>query len=269
MKQPTKEEAGALFKISGLVMNSYIFQRTVVLAVHRDGKLLDHGTGTLLEIEGDNLVVTAAHVVKNYDLPEIQITATSTPSNLKTEPAFKDCFGGERNESLDVAFLKLSARCLSQLTEKSFLHLEDLEAFPVNLAKDLILMFGMPEAERRLVDLNSHVFKSFCYATRLPADIDWSRPGPSPVDLEFSYPEILDDLAAGGLTKMPNPSGMSGGGLWRAHYGEHLVWSPTHLRMIGINTEHESNTNLVRSNRIENLLHLLALHYESANQIPQ
>ena len=254
-------------KVSGAAMNSYIFRRTVVLAAHRGGKLIGHGTGTLLQLEGDQLVVTAAHVVKDFDASEIQVVATSEPSNLKNAPAFKDCFGGDWDEALEVAFLKVSKDCLSQLVEKVFLDPSDLEPYPINLTSDAILMFGMPEDSHKQLDSNSHVFSSFCYVTKKPLDIDWSYPGPRPVELEFDYPKVVDDLATGVPTEMPNPRGMSGGGLWRAHATEHLIWSPDRLKMIGINTEHESKANLVRANRIENLLHLLAWHYESPNRM--
>ena len=57
---------------------------------------------------------------------------------------------------------------------------------------------------------------------------------------------------------LPDPQGMSVGGLWRVKYAGTTIWTPANLRLVGILTEYHEDQRQVKANRVENLYHLLS-----------
>lgn len=256
------EQKKQILRASKAVVNRYIFDRTVVLAAH-DGKgIHSHGTGMLLRICNQPIVVTAAHVIKDIDPKTIQLITTEEPSNVRFAPAAGDLYGGDASEELDVGFLRIADPASRFLTNKRFLNLEDLEFFPTGLPSDLAILFGMPGTEHKERIRDVHSFGSFTYMTSFPGDMDWSAPGNRAAVLSIGYDETVEDVFTGRDVPLPDPHGMSGGGLWRARFAGTTIWTLDRMRLVGILTEFHDDRHEVKANRVENLYHLLSHHFD-------
>lgn len=264
--QVTLEQKLQVLQQSKPAINRYIFCRTVVIAVHNEQTIIDHGTGMLLRIGDDHLVVTAAHVIRNYPPESLQIISQEVASDVRVEPAHGDLFGGQVNADLDVGFLRLSSECVTRLIGKSFLTLNDFELYPNALSTDLAIVFGLPEQLHTQPQTNLHSFGSFTFLSNIPVDVDWTSPGSRPLELEIEYPQEVHDGFTHAQQTLPAPRGMSGGGLWRANFRENQLWIPERMRLIAILTTHDCNAQTIRGNRVESLFHLLALHFEAASK---
>ena len=249
-----------IMRASKGLIERYIFDRTVVLATHDETKVLKFGTGMLLRVDNQSIVITAAHVIKNVDPETIQLTTTEAPSNRRFAPSTGDIYGGEFSDELDVGFLRIRDSA-SLLATKQFLSLEDLEFFPTGLTTDLAILFGMPGTEHKQPSPGVHSFGSFTYMTSFPEDVDWSASGHRPTTLSVGYEQLVEDTFTGQEKELPAPYGMSGGGLWRARFAGRALWTPDQLRLVGILTEFDEAKREVAANRVENLYHLLASHF--------
>lgn len=262
-----KQKILVLNESKGLI-NRHIFDRTVVLAVINETTITKHGTGMLLQVDGHQIVVTAAHVIKDIDPRSIQIISTETPSNIRFAPRSGDLFGGGLNDELDVGFLRIEGSAAPLLIGKKFLTLDDFDFFPTGLTEDLAILFGMPGTEWKKPASDVHSFASFTYITEFPADVDWSAPGHRPAVIPTGYEATVEDAFSRKVMELPDPHGMSGGGLWRARFAGAPIWTADRLRLVGILTEFDEDVREVHANRVENLYHLLALHF-SLPEIPR
>lgn len=257
----TLETKKQILRESKDLINRYIFDRTVVLAVHNEESILKHGTGMLLRIDGQPLVITAAHVIKDVDPETIQLITTESPSNIRCSPRGGDLYGGAESEDLDVGFLRIGDSALPLLERKKFLTLDDFDLFPTELGTDLAILFGMPGTEHIQLGDDFHSFRSLTFQTGFPSDLDWSSPGSRPILLGIDYAEEVEDVFTGQNVELPNPHGMSGGGLWRARYAGSVIWTPERLKLVGILTEFDEDRREIKANRVENLYHLLSHHF--------
>lgn len=255
------DEKKQILRASKALLNRYIFDRTVVLAIHDEHSIHSYGTGMLLRIEEQPLIITAAHVIKDVDPETIQVITTEEPSNFRLAPRMGDLYGGDFDQDLDVGFLQIRSPQSPLLSRKRFLGLADLEFFPQNLTHDLAILFGMPGAEHREPIQGVHSFGSFTYMTSFPGDLDWASPGNRPAILSAGYDESVEDVFSGKQIELPDPHGMSGGGLWRARFAGAQIWTADRLRLVGILTEFDGGRREVTANRVENLYHLLSHHF--------
>ena len=127
------EQKKQILRGSKALMNRFIFDRTVVLAVHDESSIRKHGTGMLLRVDNQPIVITAAHVIKDIDTEAIQLITTEQPTNIRHAPAVGDLYGGDVSDELDVGFFRIRDLQSPLFADKKFLSLEDLEFFPTAL----------------------------------------------------------------------------------------------------------------------------------------
>ena len=260
-----KEQKLAILTESSSLINRYIFDRSVVIAAHDEKEPFDHGTGMLLMLAEAPIVVTAAHVINRHKPEALQIVSAEKPSNIRNAPSGKYFKGGNKCGQTDVGFLHLSEDCANNLGNKKFLALDDFDLFPNGLAEDLAVIFGMPEDMHKVEQGIVHCYESFSYYSNIPTDFDWASTQQRPIQVVMEYPETVEDAFARMFTGLPEPFGMSGGGIWRARFKGSVIWTPERLRLIGINAEFYRKKRTVKANRIEGLLRLLADHFPSAD----
>ena len=248
--------------LSVKLMNRYIFDRTVVIAAHNEDQPFDHGTGTLVQIGDERIVVTAAHVVKRHEPERLQIVGAENASNLRNAPVEKEVLGGGLDEDLDVGFIRVTPIVVERLKGKSFITLDEL--FPVGVSDDLSLNFGMPEAAHQKENNKVHRYDSFSYFTNIPDDFDWKSHEQRPLDVWMDYPAEVENTLTGRVEALPDPKGMSGGGIWRARFKDAKIWTPERVRLISINSEFYEEKRQIRANRTEALVQLLARHLPAA-----
>ena len=248
------------------LMNRYIFERTVVIAAHNEDEPFDHGTGTLVQIGDERIVVTAAHVVRRHEPERLQIVGEERVSNLRSAPVAKEVLGGGLDDKLDVGFVRITPDLVARLHGKAFIGLEDIELFPVGVSQDLSLNFGMPEAAHQEEQEKFHRYDSFSFFTKVSDEFDWKSGKRRPLDIWMDFPAEVDNTFTGRAEALPNPKGMSGGGIWRAHFGGEEAWRPENVRLIGINSEFYEEKRQIRANRMEALVELLSRYFPRAAQ---
>lgn len=279
------EQNVKILEASKKIINQHLFERTVVLAAYNKNGIFNHGTGILVEVQGRKLVITAAHVVKGIDPAAIQLITTEFPSNVRFEPRSGDLQGGDVGEELDVAFLYIDDAATPLLSAKRFVRLEDMELFPTGLKTDLAILFGMPGTEHEKPAKNVDVFKTFTYMTFFPDDANRRKsqtavqppvmyydeffpvdsventPDEESVLLTVNYDQMVKDVFTGEAMELPDPHGMSGGGIWRTRFANSTIWTPANLHLVGIMTEFDEERRELRANRLENLYNLLSKHF--------
>jgi hypothetical protein len=252
------------------ILELYINQHSVVVTAHDGSQVIDHGSGTLFNIEGTYLILTAAHVIKNYAEGDIDIIGTYAPSSVRVAPIRKRYWGGSMFDKLDVAYLVLPEECISLFGHESFLTLDAMELYPEQLPKDLTVFFGFPDVQHDRPRERHERFQPFMYVAGIEDDIDWSQEWQRPTQIKMEYPHTVLDARTRMEAVLPDPSGMSGGGIWRSNINRVPVsvpWTASNAKLIGIGTDWLEAKEAITANRIEVAVHLLAEEFRSAGEL--
>lgn len=253
------------------ILSQHLARFTPVVIIHDGDKILDHGSGVFLLIENRPIVVTAAHVIKDYPDDMIHVLGTFTPSDYRQITAEqKEYWGGEIGDELDVGYLVLPEKCIDYFGKQAFLTLDKIDAYPEELSTDLTVFYGMPEVLHDRLPENQDRFQPFMYMAGIEDGTDWSNPKKRQIDLTMEYPLIVrDTLTMRDVTTL-KPSGMSGGGLWRSYINKTsttAVYAAELSKLIAIGTEWLEPSGKIKANRIEVVLHLLSLQFPMLNEI--
>lgn len=244
-------------------INRHLFDRSLGIVAHDGMKPLEHGTGMLLGLEEGPVIVTAAHVIKPFKREQLQFLTTERPSNFLAAPTRLEFLGGETFGELDLGFLQPTPMSVRLLDEKKCIRLEELDVFPTDLSSDLAICFGLPEAIHQVQGHNIHCYNTFTYLTNIPDEFDWNGEDKPSNSIFMEYPKAVEDVFTGRWEDLPEPYGMSGGGMWRVTFKCDGLWTLDQVRLIGINTEFYAAERFIRANRVEALLEFLSPHFPS------
>jgi hypothetical protein len=264
----TDEEKFSLMRERLPKITRWIIDHSVGIIGHNNVKPLEHGTGILLRLEEEPIVLTAAHVVAPYTPQNLQLCATEKPSNIKVAPYEKVALGGGNLEVLDLAFLRLSPLTLEFLRAKTFLSLENIEIFPRGLENDLPIVSGFPEADHEIEGKIVHCYKLFTYFANNLDAIDWFSEQERQQHFTVEYPHETKDAFTQKYLPLSDPPGMSGGGTWRCRFNEAKPWDTTAIRLVGLNVEviDGQEVDFIRSIQMEPVLEFLGQHFPSAKE---
>jgi hypothetical protein len=259
----------------GIQLTKLLVQRlikfTPVVVINDGTKIIDHGSGTFIVIDDNPIVITAAHVIKDYPKDMIHVIGTFTPSDFsKITPIDMECWGGEPGKTLDIGYLVLGKDCIDNFGMECFATLDDIDIYPEKLSTDITVFFGMPEATHDHLPGNQDRFEPFMYAAGIDDDTDWSAGNNQQLEFTMEYPFEVPDTITGRIEKLHNPSGMSGGGLWRSNINttsETEIYTATKSRLIAIGTEWNELAGTIKANRIESVMDLLSLHFSSVEKM--
>ncbi len=251
------------------ILSRHLSRLTPVVVIHDGDQIIDHGSGTFLLIFDTPVVVTAAHVIKDYPNDMIHLVGTFKPSDYRLiTPLEKDYMGGNIEDSLDIGYLIFSNECIIHFGVESFAAIDRLELFPQKLSTDLTVFIGMPEVLHDQPSERADRFQPFMYAAGIEDDTDWLKPGNRQLELNVEYPNIVKDTITGQDVQTHNPSGMSGGGIWRSYINSTpSVYSASNSKLIAIGTEWNLSTSKIKANRIEAVVHLLSLRFPSIENL--
>jgi|GEM_PF-3198842 len=253
------------------ILSQHLKKLTPVVTAHDGEQILDHGSGTFLIIDGTPIVVTAAHVIKDYSDDMIHIIGTFIPSDYRhITPVEKEFWGGDIGESLDVGYLILPKECIDYFGIESFVTLDRIELYPEKLSTDLTVFYGMPEVLHDHLSEHQDRFQPFMYMAGINDDTDWSKTDNRQLELTMEYPIIVPDTITGQNVTTQNPSGMSGGGIWRSYINrttESSLYTGALAKLFGIGTDWIESTGNIRANRIGAVMHLLSMRFSSVEKI--
>lgn len=218
------------------------------------------GSGVLLQIEERRYLLTASHVFEHAVVgrPIVAIAGERFVS-LASAPRWrtKPLPGGV--DRADLAVVELGQGRTDAWHGVSFLGLADIDPFGPDLEAapaTAFMALGYPRSKQPKV-LRDGSYAAFLYhfVTHLEPIPPDSAVGADPsLHLVIGY-DRQDFVGTPGVTKMPDPDGMSGGGLWRIPGALTSERPVGHL--VGILTGHHARPRLILASRIGEVLRFL------------
>lgn len=186
------------------------------------------------------------------------------PTQIRPKIVASGVRGGATCEPVDVSWIELDAETAIGLGKK-FIHLSQIQSGINHIGDDLVVMNGYPGAfTREYTDkVVSAQSLSFFGGTIAPSEwsksaIAWPHCLTSKHHLVAAYPENGNQSLDGQPIQLPEPDGMSGGGLWWMPLNAERKWRSNQLRLIGINTEWNSDERWLSANQTQYWLELVA-----------
>lgn len=126
MSQFTQADfAAAVARMDALMPYDTAWMSTVAFLVIRDKNFCVHGTGTLVRIENEFLLITATHVIEFVNAQNLLVLRTDSKNKDDIIPL--EAAGLLLPQKhLDITFLRLNPETISSLGEKAFLRLDQL-----------------------------------------------------------------------------------------------------------------------------------------------
>lgn len=255
-------------------LSHFVFRHSVGLGLYRSRNYIENGSGTLFKIGSRYFIATAAHCIKRLDLANIRIAYCETKYSDQFTLAKKGTLGGDTGDPYDVGYLELDRRVVER-TPAEFLTLDQvaLEHDPV---ESLVFLFGFPS---EIVPKDEAIKQRRFRLRYLGLLTLMAKPDLLPdfvnqdTDLVLMYPEEAVSGHKRRRQLVPNPEGISGGGIWI--YNPNLA-SPVigahNARFIGIQKSWFEPQRVVIGNKVISFLRLLGRDYpelrEMLNQNP-
>jgi hypothetical protein len=263
-----REEPGQLQRATTDAAEDFVARRTVLVGVFDPNFEcgIRRGTGTCILIGGRYLIATAAHLF--VDLPESSrvgvMPLTTTPSgDILLAAAHNHCGGRDRDE-VDVAWLELEEAPARQLG-RDFLTLDGLEPHYDGVAGEPLFSYGFPDEVKITPKANGQsdiefAVQSYSTVVLAPASIDPSfRPDPAfDIFARYSTRAVEGRLPEGRVPKLPGAPGLSGGGFWRISVNRAGIWTPSDLRLVGIEHAWQPEDEWFRATKVCHWLRLVA-----------
>lgn len=215
-----------------------------------DGTYTDTGSGTCVEINGRWLIATAGHVAeaKKKDLRLVprdkrqsEFCRTTIKQNYWINEKGDDLgwieLEDSEKEKLNLAFISLRSRV------KQTNHLQD----------DLCIIAGFPAADIK-VNQNFMGYGGLAYAVPTVSPDKWPPGYDEQRDILLAYYPTGFSTKGGALMSLPEPSGLSGGGIWSLGKNSEGIWSLDSIRLIGIQIAKLLRADIVRGIQINKWL---------------
>jgi hypothetical protein len=212
------------------------------------------GSAVLIKIADCYFLVTAAHVLLrsqtntlfiwgNDGLVVLEGNSHSTPLELA------------ENSKIEFSFMKLSHSLVSELKSFEFLDISNVEPNDLNHPKKLYTFVGYPCTQNKPKFYNHSIKRSIFIYTSNSLDLTVYKR----LDLLASSHLVVGFEKKKGVnqqnrnTTMPDPFGMSGGGVWRlmSYSGLSLDFTP---KLVGIGLEYHENGKCLVALRIAIIL---------------
>lgn len=248
---------------SQLVLCDYL----VTLIDREDG--MRPATGILLKVSSHLFIMTARHVVPANPTRRLWPAVREWKDVRDGLPVFSAV---HKSDTLDVAVLEVHPEgALRYFGDRRFCTLENISTFGSGRSNQGHIVTGAPAELVRLTpseDYWEYGAGLLMYWTLPIPPEEWPtvRPDATPpmpdVDIFLNYPSNeqceSDGVAPLGL---PDPHGLSGGGIWDQDFASGEMWSPAALKLIGIQCSWDSRGRYLRGIQIIHWLRLIHHHY--------
>lgn len=180
-----------------------------------------HASGVLIRYAENHYLLTAAHVVDGYDINHICIPRfnKSTFVTLGGKWHRLDPEIDRDKDKIDLAFLQLDSESISILLEEGYSFLDEKN---IGLNHELknyscYLILGFPASKSKYNKYTNNISEErFLYMTKPISSLDWLKNGDFDKDRNICLirKEMGINQKTGQKCQMPDPRGISGGGLW-------------------------------------------------------
>jgi hypothetical protein len=230
------------------VFGDFLTRSVVAIFEHDRKSLKSYGSGTCVYYRGHYLVMTAGHVIEGISNDRLSLVYKCGPSD-DIVPIDAVFFRIDRTIGLDVGFLVLRSD-VARVLNKQFLTDNYFDVAPANLATDLVALNGFPGGYFYVEGKKHHKFGSLTYITICEETNKWHKLVNPEMQIEFGYPNTVDDAVTNQPFDLPDVEGMSGGGMWLLNINPKKIWSPESCRLVGIIAKWNESKQYICGNRV-------------------
>jgi hypothetical protein len=231
-----------------------------------DRENLANGSGTLIQILGRVFICTAGHVIPSNPTGRIWPLLRQIRHEGDGFPAYAS-FG--RHPELDVGYLEIHPDAIEKyFGGDTFTTIDHIAVRGSGRPQHSVLVVGAPAAHREITrdSRTEMTYKAnvMTYWTVPLSVSEWpvvpvvNRPPDESVDIFLNYPKDEAISADGrGPVDLPNPEGVSGGGIWDQEFNAGRVWDPSAIKLVGIQVAWNEQERYLRGIQIRHWLRLL------------
>lgn len=211
------------------------------------------GTGTIVELKGQILLVTAEHVVSQIETAGYKGVAFSN-GNAKSYARAPYPFTKSRD--LDVAFVRIPrpeqpdsdrVPCPEHLIATSAAGVEN----------DLLFIRGFPGKFSRFFKISQGIVSETLPFGSGPGTPKWPHFDPS-VHFAIDYDPKNNEASDGSFADLPDPHGLSGAVVWNTRKAElREKWTPNDARIAGIVQRWDQDGQCLIATKIEKIFPFL------------
>lgn len=239
----------------------YISTRSVAIVIRDSVGNTATGTATCIQVGAHFLLATAGHVIEDVNDDRIELIPAGDLSSTPLPFVKRSCSPRRSASVSDIAWIELEIS-VAQDNRLRFLTPPDLQ--PGQLAADRdhgFLVHGYPHQSAIITPTSSDVESTVAF-TMMANEADLHRPLQAyEVALEYPPRDEQDDP----IVVAPAAHGLSGGGVWwHPRHEETVLLSPTHMKLVAVNTKWHQATSVLFATRIDEWLDLVARDFPDA-----
>ncbi len=243
----------------------YTFRYSVgILQCYPDIDKCRVGSGSLIQIESHYFVATAAHNLRPHTDEHTYIGFSKEHSSEQLPFIRRWPQPTDPEPNIDLGFIEISPDRARELSEKTFLPLSRIRPF-VNFWQNRVFLCGFPSeyVPAGLAQKNTFNLNGMGYLTETidPKSVNKDAKDVSR-DIFIDYDEMSVLVDQQDQFKMPEPYGISGGGLWALpKLPKGRLWSPNGTVLIGIERSWLERSRIAICTQMQFWLRLIAQEY--------
>jgi hypothetical protein len=240
MKQPiSKVKVNALNSLTEAA-RAWLDKLVCVVAVVKNNQIVDHATGTRIQWGDGRYILTAGHFAEQYTPEEITVYARTASYSVPLRVAGIQFVNRGRE---DVALLKVSDEDSwpkeYQVVPESMIC--DVE--PSVLAQSPFIIVGYPDGFKRQENKLDYDFASLCYSYAIEPPSLWHATTKRDIEFELDWPTVIYNPLVETRHFLPHGkdlAGLSGAAVWLSCINDSPIWTPQHMKLVGIFREYHS-----------------------------
>jgi hypothetical protein len=275
MDDTTKLE---ISKQATLQLKPFLYRRTISFFSSENEGEIHLASGILVSIGHRLFIATASHTVPKLPSAEIWVLSEQIAHSSDQHVPILNR-GKHPADDPDVGFLELDANTAREYLKMEACPVERLAVRGVGRSLRSVMLIGNPG---ELVRFKEHIGPGsstpepainpvvIAYSTVPLMEPEWpdvkdADPGK---DIFLDYPKTpAQQVETGEPMFLPNPKGMSGGGLWDQGFETAELWSTDSARLIGIQSSWHPRLRYARCVQIIHWLRLIHSHYQDLRVI--
>lgn len=265
---PEQQQQLTMATQSSTAVHRYL-ARFAVPFIDKGASELPIASGTLLNVFGKLLIVTAAHCIPSNPNERLWFLATY-PTHSQDKPLA--ILNHASHADYDAGFIELGwDEATAYFKDKEVCDIQRVQPVGPGREKALVSLVGNPAAR---VDTTRHHQGLPAWAARIDAyssvvmsTTEWPampagvRPADNTVDIFLPYPKDLRQLDENTDMEAYHPGGFSGGGIWDQHFSAEGLWSPEKATLFGIQSSWSESGRYLRGVQVVHWLRLVHQHY--------
>lgn len=232
-------------------------------------------SGTLISLGRRLFVATVSHSLNNFDYPTRYHLVGKNGRPIQRDKLFIRTIAND-DDKPDVGLMEVDRAFLADHHDLSVIDESKISAHSPELL--LSTLMGTPVSTIQIsmaVDSQWGIKGTMMGFLTAPVSVEnWpslllQNPLDIDLDLLVKYPSNADTIRTdeGKPDLLPNPHGVSGGGLWIHNDCDDGLWTPEKSQLVGIQSSWLKMRGYVRLTRVSQWLNLVAIHYPDLRAI--